>query len=119
MMTSELITSIFSDFTVGGVNVPVKYLHYLGHGEPYITWMHMDSDNTLTADDALVGVVDYYDFDVYSKGSISEIVEQMKTILEANGFVWQPSRSSPDFFEADTGYYHKTYNFAYMREESE
>ena len=113
---NELIKSIFSDFKVGGVSIPVKYMYYMGHGEPYVTWMHMDSDNSLTADDALIGYVDYYDFDVYSKSNFMEIVEQMKKVLVENGFVWQPSRSSPDFYEVDTGYYHKTLNFAYMRE---
>ena len=82
---NELIKSIFSDFKVGGVSIPVKYMYYMGHGEPYVTWMHMDSDNSLTADDALIGYVDYYDFDVYSKGNFMEIVEQIKKLLIENG----------------------------------
>ena len=113
----ELITSLFSNFSVNGVSIPVKYLYYLGHGEPYIVWMQENADNSLTGDDTLLGYADYYDFDIYSKGNFLEIVEAVKDLLTANGFVWQVSRSSADMYEAETGYYHKTLNFAILRSE--
>ena len=116
---NELITSIFNDFIVDGVKIPVKYLKYEGHGEPYVVWMGQDMDNSLSGDDDLLGYVDYYDFDVYSKGNFLEIIEEVKRILKENGFVWQPSRSSQDFYEEDTGYYHKTLNFAIYKQEEE
>ena len=112
----ELITSLFRDFSVGGVNIPVKFLFYAGHGEPYIVWQQQDADNSLTGDDTLLGYTDYYDFDVYSKGNFLAIVERVKEILTENGFVWQVSRSSPDMYETETGYSHKTLNFAILRE---
>ena len=115
---NELITSIFQDFTVDGVTIPVKFLFYQGHGEPYITWQQIDADGTLFGDDDLVGYVDYYDFDIYSKGNYLPIVESVKQLLKENGFVWQPSRSSADLYETDTGYYHKTLNFAIYKEEN-
>jgi hypothetical protein len=114
---NELIKSIFAGFMVGGVSIPVKYMFYMGHGEPYIVYMQMDADNVLRGDDALVGYADYYDFDVYSKGNIQQIIEQTIELLENNGFVWRPERSSQDMYEVDTGYYHKTLNFSYLREE--
>jgi hypothetical protein len=40
-----------------------------------------------------------------------------KELLKDNGFVWQPSRSSADMYEVDTEYFHKTLNFAILREE--
>ena len=113
---NELIESIFTDFTVDGVSIPVTFLYYEGHGEPYVTYMNQDADASLTGDDDLIGYVDYYDFDVYSKGNFFPIVESVKQKLKDNGFVWQVSRSSQDFFEPDTGYYHKTLNFAIYRE---
>lgn len=115
---NELIKSIFNDFTVDGVIIPVKFLFYEGHGEPYVTYQQIDADNSLSGDDDLIGYVDYYDFDVYSKGNYMGIVDSVKKLLKQNGFVWQPSRSSADFFETDTGYYHKTLNFGYIREEN-
>jgi hypothetical protein len=116
---NELIESIFEGFTVDGETIPVNYMHYMGHGEPYVVYMQVFADNVLRGDDDLVGYADYYDFDVYSKGNFENIVEQVKSLLKENGFVWQPSRSSRDMFEVDTGYYHKTLNFSYLREESE
>jgi len=115
---NELIESIFSNFIVDGVEIPVSYMFYEGHGEPYVVYMQQDADGSLTGDDDLLGYVDYYDFDVYSKGNYLSIIESLKAILKANNFVWQPSRSSQDFYETDTGYYHKTLNFAIFKEEN-
>lgn len=114
---NELIQSIFENFTVDGVRIPVKFLRYEGHDEPYVTYMQQDADNSLSGDDDLLGYVDYYDFDVYSKGNYTKIIKELKQILKDNGFVWQPSRSSQDMYETDTGYYHKTLNFAIYKQE--
>ena len=114
---NELIKTIFQNFTVNGVSIPVKFMTYQGHGEPYITYMNQDADNSFSGDDDLLGYVDYYDFDVYSKSNFYSIIESVKSKLKENGFVWQPSRSSMDFYEPDTGYYHKTLNFAILRED--
>lgn len=115
---NELIESIFADFTVDGVSIPVSYMFYEGHGEPYIVYMQMDADSSLSGDDDLIGYVEYYDFDVYSKGNYLQIIESVKTLLKQNGFKWQLSRSSEDMYEVETGYYHKTLNFAILREEN-
>lgn len=115
---NELIESILANFTVDEVQIPVSFMFYEGHGEPYVVYMQQDSNNSLSGDDKLIGYVDYYDFDVYSRGNYLNIIESLKDLLENNGFVWQPSRSSQDFFETDTGYYHKTLNFAIFKEEN-
>ena len=115
---NELIESILANFTVDKQVIPVSFMFYEGHGEPYVIYMQQDADGSLSADDELQGYVDYYDFDVYSKGNYFAIIESLKSILKANGFIWQPSRSSHDFYETDTGYYHKTLNFAYLKEEN-
>lgn len=114
---NELIESIFQNFTVDDVEIPVSFMFYEGHGEPYVVYMQQDAAGSLSGDDELIGYVDYYDFDVYSKGNFLKIVESIKTLLKNNNFVWQPSRSSQDMYETDTGYYHKTLNFAYLKEE--
>lgn len=115
---NELIKTIFTGFTVDGIIIPVKFLFYEGHEDVYITYQQINADNSLSGDDDLIGFIDYYDFDIYSKGNYSNIVKAVKNLLKQNGFIWQPSRSSPDFYEADTGYYHKTLNFAYVVEET-
>lgn len=113
---NELIESIFNNFTVDGIEIPVSYMFYEGHGQPYVTYMQTDADGSYSGDDALLGYVDYYDFDVYSKSNYTAIVEKIKELLAQNNFEWQPSRTSQDFFETDTGYYHKTLCFAILRE---
>ena len=115
---NELIESIFANFIVDKVQIPVSYMFYEGHGEPYVVYMQQDADGSLSGDDELIGYVDYYDFDVYAKGNYLNIIESIKALLKANNFVWQPSRSSQDFYETDTGYYHKTLNFAILKEEN-
>ena len=114
----ELIQSIFKGFTVDGVEIPVSFMYYEGHGEPYIVYMEQDADSSYSGDDELLGYVVYYDFDVYSQGNYLKVIEALKDKLKENGFIWQPSRSSIDMYETDTGYYHKTMNFAYMKGES-
>ena len=113
---NDLIQSIFANFSVNGTTIPVKFLRYEGHGEPYIVWSQTDADNSFSGDDELMGYADYYDFDVYAKGNYMEIVESVKNLLKANDFMWQPSRSSGDLYESDTGYYHKTLCFGYLKE---
>lgn len=115
---NELIQSIFKDFTVDGVEIPVSFMYYEGHGEPYIVYMEQDADSSYSGDDELLGYVVYYDFDVYSQGNYLKVIEALKNKLKENGFIWQPSRSSIDMYETDTGYYHKTMNFAYMKGEN-
>lgn len=115
---NELIEQILANFTVDDTLIPVSYMFYEGHGEPYVVYMQENADNSLSGDDELIGYVDYYDFDVYAKGNYQNIVKSLKQILVANGFVWQPSRSSADMYETDTEYYHKTLNFAYLKEEN-
>jgi hypothetical protein len=111
-----LIERLFDGFEVGGVEIPVSFLRYEGHGEPYVTYMQEDADRSLSGDDGYIGYVAFYDFDVYSKGNYFPIIKELKRVLTENGFVWQPSRSGGDFYETDTGYYHRTVSFAIPRE---
>lgn len=113
-----IIESCLSNFTIDEVQIPVSFMFYEGHGEPYVVYMQQDANNSYSGDDELLGYVEYYDFDVYSKGNYGKIVEGLKAILKANGFIWQPSRSSMDLYETETGYYHKTLNFAFLKEEN-
>lgn len=114
---NELIERIFAGFTVGGKAIPVKFLHYEGHGEPYVTYQQVYADGSFSGDDDLLGYIDYYDFDVYSKGNYFRIVEAVRALLEGNGFTFQPSRSGGDIWEPDTGFHHKNLCFAIHREE--
>lgn len=115
---NELIESIFENFTVGGTAIPVAFCYYHGHGEPYITYMLEDTDTAFSADDKLRAYVEYYDFDIYSRSNFYQIIESVKDILQSNGFDWVASRTSSDMYEADTGYFHRTLSFSYIRKEN-
>ena len=113
---NEEIESIFRNFEVSGVQIPVVFLRYFGHGEPYVTYMEESIDGSFSGDDDLLGYIVYYDFDVYSKGNYLPIIEAIKALMKSAGWEWQPSRSSADMYEEDTGYYHKTLSFAKHKE---
>lgn len=115
-MNNELQT-IFANFTVGGQAIPVSFMRYTGKATTYITYQEIQDDTSFSADDELQAYVRYYDFDIYSKGNYLNIIESVKEILEANGWRWQPSMTSQDLYEDDTGYYHKTLCFAKIKEE--
>lgn len=116
---NNLIKNAFSNFTVDGVSIPVKLMYYHGHGEPYITYQLLDADNSYSGDDDLLGYAAYYDFDIYSKGDFTNIIKSVKQVLKSVGFIYQPSRSSGDMYETDTGYYHRTLCFAILKEEKD
>ena len=113
------IELLFNNFKVNGVSIPVALIYYDGHGEPYVVYREYDKDNSYSSDDEISGYVTYYDFDVYSKGNFLAIVEAIKSKLKNAGWTWQPRRDSPDMYEADTGYFHKTICFAYPIQEVE
>lgn len=114
---NDLIETTLAAFSVDGVEIPVSFTHYIGHGEPYITYMLSDSDSSYSGDNELLGYVVYYDFDVYSKSNYLGILEALREALEAVDFIWQPSKSGPDMYEVETGYYHRTMCFAFMKGE--
>ena len=90
------------------LGVPVSFMFYDGSAEAYVTYMQLDKDNVLAGDDAILGCVEYYDFDIYSKSNYFSIIDDLIEILTANGWTYQPSRDSPDLYERDTKYFHKT-----------
>ena len=116
---NSLIETIFTDFEVDGVKIPVSFLTYEGKSTTYITYLHEDTDNAFGGDNEILGYVNYYDFNIYSKGNYLKIIESVKKIMKQNGFTWQPSRGSSDMYELETGYFHKTLSFAIEIEEEE
>lgn len=91
-----------------GLGVPVAFMFYDGNAETYVTYMQLDKDNVLAGDDAILGCVQYYDFDVYSKSNYLTVVTNLINKLTAAGWTYQPSRDGPDLYERDTKYFHKT-----------
>lgn len=114
---NSLIETIFNDFKVNNISIPVSFMKYEGKSTTYITYQLIDMNNSFSGDDELMGYVYYYDFDIYSKGNYMDIIESVKKLMKENDFMFQPSRSRGDYYEADTGYYHRTLCFAKEKEE--
>ena len=112
---NALIQQLFANFTVDGVAIPVAFLRYEGKKTTYITYQQTDANDPFSGDEELQNYVDFYDFDIYSEGNYINIVEAVKTILKDNGFRWQPTRSSGDYYEDETKLYHKTLSFSIER----
>lgn len=91
-----------------GLGVPVSFMHYDGDETSYVVYMQMTKDNELYGDDGIVGCVEFYDFDVYSKGNFFPIVSKLIDLMTKAGWTYSPSRDSPDLYESDSKYYHKT-----------
>lgn len=112
---NSVIEQLFTNFTVDGVVIPVSFLRYTGNKTTYITYMLTDTNNSLSAEDQIENYVDLYDFDIYSKGNYLKIIEEVINKMTQAGFIWQPSQSSGDMYEDDTGYFHRTLCFAIER----
>lgn len=94
--------------TLAALGVPVSFMFYEGSENEYVTYMQLDKAGTLAGDDNILGCVQYYDFDVYSKGNYLNTIKKLIELLTAAGWTYQPSRDSPDMYERDTKFFHKT-----------
>lgn len=112
MLCNTEIETLFTGFKVNGESIDVAYLFYGGHSDKYVVYNQYDTISSLAGDDNIIGVWAVYDFDIYSKGNYTAIAQALKQKLTGAGWVWQPDRDSQDFFDVDTGYYHKTFCYA-------
>jgi len=112
---NSIIEQLFNNFIVNGVEIPVSFLRYTGNNTTYITYMLTNTENSLSAEDQIQNYVDQYDFDIYSKGNYLKIIDEVINKMTQAGFIWQPSQSSGDMYEDDTGYFHRTLCFAIER----
>lgn len=94
------------------LKVPYAYMFYEGQEDTYITYMQISKDTALAGDDKVIGCVMYYDIDIFSKGNYLTLEQDIITLFEGAGWTYQPSRESPDMYEKDTKYFHKTICFA-------
>jgi len=94
--------------TLSTLGVPVSFMFYDGDENTYITYMQLDKDNALAGDDKVLGCVQYYDFDVYSKTDYRSVINKLIELMVAAGWTYQPSRDSPDMYERDSKFFHKT-----------
>ena len=87
---------------------PVSFMFYEGSADTYITYQQTHIEDTLAGDDEVLAGIVAYDFDVYSKGNYISVINSLLTIMIGAGWTYQPSMDSPDLYERDTKFFHKT-----------
>lgn len=112
MSLNAEILNIFKNYSFDGTKIPVKYLKYTGKDTTYIVFSNEFDSGELRGDDKLLGYISYFDFNIYSRKDYYDLMDDVISKMEAAGWNYNPSRNSPDLFETDTGYYHKTINFS-------
>jgi len=111
-MNSEIET-IFNNFIVDDVQIPIDFAEYTGSATTYLTYISITDDPALAGDDEILTSVIQYDIDIFTKGNYLNILKSIKTLMKNNGWMWMGD--SPDMFEKDTGYFHKTATFGKER----
>lgn len=106
---NKFILDIFSNLTVDGAEIPVKWLKYKGDLKSYVVFTDLGAKPAHHTDDECEYSAIQYDFDIYSDGNYTNILKEVKRRLKANGFTWV--EDSPPMYEEDTGLYHITTTF--------
>lgn len=110
---NEELKTIFTNFKVNNVPVPVAHLRYVGSATTFVTWTIISERPSLTANDEDLYSVVTVDIDVYSKGNYLGIISEVKKIMKQNSWLW--TEDSSEMYEDDTELYHKTITFAKER----
>lgn len=111
-MNSEIET-IFKDFKVNNIQIPIEFFDYTGNAETYLTYQSIIDDPALAGDDEIIASIIQYDIDIFTKGNFLNILNEIKILMKNNGWMWLGD--SPDMKEKDTGYFHKTATFGKER----
>ena len=110
-MTNSLIVNALKS-----LGVPVSWQVYSGKVTPYITFFCYNQQGELFADDIELITGFYVQVDVWSKNDYSSLVDQVKSNMEAAGFI---RTTAQDLFEFDTLIFHKAMRFYYFNLEEE
>lgn len=106
---NEEIKTIFNDFKVNDVSIPVEHLRYIGSLKTFVTWTIISETPALSGNDEDLYSVVQVDFDVYSEGNYLDIIKEVKKIMKENEWLWV--EDSSEMYEEDTKLYHKTITF--------
>lgn len=97
--------------TLKPLDIPVGFQKYSGQESTYITFHeYLQTGEEFEEDDeAFTG--HYVQVDVWSKSDYSALVTNLKIALKSAGF---HRLDEADFYEPDTGLYHKGLKFYYL-----
>jgi len=93
------------------VGVPVAFQKYSGTENTYITFHEYLQNGEDFSDDQEDQTGHYIQIDIWSKTDYTALVTTVKSLLLATGF---HRLNEADFYEPDTGIYHKGLKFFYL-----
>ena len=109
---NEEIEMLFKGFKVDEELVPVIFMSYDPlydsdeiNYENYVTYASNGETPSLHADDVLLASNESYDFNIHTKHNFFPILNEIKKILETNGWNWV--EDSEDFFDSKSRYFQK------------
>jgi len=96
---------------LASLDVPVAFQKYSGTESTYITFHEYLQNGEDFSDDQEDQTGHYIQIDIWSKSDYTSLVTTIKTLLLAAGF---HRLNEADFYEPDTGIYHKGLKFFYL-----
>jgi len=107
-----VINKLVSD-SLKPLNIPVTFQKYSGKSEIYVTFHEYLATGEEFEDDEEASTGHYIQIDVWSKSDYTTIVNSIKERMASAGF---KRLNEADFYEEDTGIYHKGIKFFYLEE---
>lgn len=91
------------------LDVPVAHLKYKGNKKTYVVWTIIDEEPVFSSDDEITESEVTIDIDIYSDSNYLKMMSLIKNKMKENDWIWDGD--SQEFFEEETGLYHRTCSF--------
>ena len=98
------------------LGVPVDFEIYDGEETTYITFSEYLEQGEVFSDNEEIVTGHYIQIDVWSKGNLSKLVDQVKALLKKAGFI---RKTEHGLYEPDTQIYHRVIRFFYVENKEE
>lgn len=106
-----VVEALLSRISVRGQSVPYAHIRYTGKAKLYITYQFIDEEPVLCSSDKPDVSAVKLDVDIFSKSNGDLIAARNELITAFIGADWIWSDLSPEMYEDDTGYIHRTLTF--------
>ena len=105
------VESILAAVEVGGEAVPYAHIRYTKTANLYITYQFLNETPELCADDLPECSAVELDVDIYSKSRVKLAAAKTSVLTAFLGAGWSWIDLSPEMYEDDTGFIHRTFTF--------
>ena len=111
----DIVENLLDTVALGGRAVPYAHMKFTGKSPLYIVYSFLSETPRISADDLPEMSVVEVDIDIYAKirSNLTGTIQAVKNTFISAGWTW--IEDSPEIFENDTGYIHKTITFEIER----